>query len=236
MYNPKDITVVILAGGKGRRLAPYTTNFPKPLMPVGDKPILEVLLRRLQRQGFNNIVIATGHLEELIRAYFGDGRKFGISIAYSHEDSPRGTAGPLDPMRERLTGDFLLINGDTLCDISFGDMIAFHYNKKATATVALSRRTVDIDFGVVECNAQQEIVNWKEKPKIDYLVSTGIYFFSNSALATLPRNEFINLPDFLIRLQSAGQRVSGYEHTGYWLDIGRPDDYEKACEDITRLE
>jgi NDP-mannose synthase len=223
---------VILAGGKGRRLAPFTTNFPKPLMPVGERPILEILLERLNAEGLSDVIIATGHLEELIRAYFGDGRKWGIQIAYSREDEPLGTAGPLDLVRDELADTFLVVNGDTLSDIRFGDLIRHHVDSGAVATVALSRRTVFIDFGVVETDAEGRIVGWREKPSIDYLVSTGIYVFSPHALPLLPRGEFVNLPDFLFKLKGAGHRVSAYVHDGYWLDIGRPEDYERACRDI----
>lgn len=226
---------VILAGGKGRRLAPFTTNFPKPLMPVGERPILEILLERLRAEGLTDVMIATGHLEELVRAYFGNGEKWGIKIAYSREDKPLGTAGPLDLVRDELTDTFLLVNGDTLSDISFRDLIRHHVDNGSTATVALSRRNVFIDFGVVETDGDSRIVGWKEKPSIDYLVSTGIYVFSRHALSLLPRGEFINLPDFLFKLKDAGHRVSGYVHEGYWLDIGRPEDYEKACLDIEKL-
>lgn len=226
---------VILAGGKGRRLHPYTTNFPKPLMPVGDRPILEILLDRLKAHGLTDITIATGHLEELIRSFFGDGGKWGITVNYSREDQPLGTAGPLDLVRDQLTETFLLMNGDTLSDIDFGSLIRHHLDSSAMATVALSRRNVSIDFGVVEMDSGGAIAAWKEKPTIDYLVSTGIYVFRREAMAFLPHREFINLPDFLLKLKAAGHRVSGYEHKGYWLDIGRPEDYEKACVDVDKL-
>jgi NDP-sugar pyrophosphorylase family protein len=229
------IKVVILAGGKGRRLAPFTTNFPKPLMPVGERPILEILLERLKAEGLTDVIIATGHLEELIRAYFGDGGKWGLKITYSREDRPLGTAGPLDLIRDELADPFLLVNGDTLSDISYSDLIRHHADHGSTATVALSRRNVFIDFGVVETDGNSRIVGWREKPSVDYLVSTGIYVFSRQALSLLPRGEFINVPDFLLKLKAADHRVTGYVHEGYWLDIGRPEDYEKACLDIEKL-
>jgi NDP-sugar pyrophosphorylase family protein len=226
---------VILAGGKGQRLAPFTTNFPKPLMPVGERPILEILLERLKAEGLTDMIIATGHLEELIRAYFGDGSKWGLKIAYSREDKPLGTAGPLDLLRNELTDTFLLVNGDTLSDIRFRDLIRCHIENSSMATVALSRRKVFIDFGVVETDGDNRIVAWKEKPNIDFLVSTGIYVFSPQALSLLPPGESIDLPHFLVKLQAAGHRVSGYVHEGYWLDIGRPEDYREACRDAEKL-
>lgn len=231
----EHITTVILAGGRGRRLAPYTTNFPKPLMPVGDRPILEILLERLRGEGLTDVIIATGHLEELIRAYFGEGDRRGFTIAYSREHKPLGTAGPLDLVRDVLTDPFLLVNGDTLSDIRYRELIRYHSDNGSTATVALSRRKVFIDFGVVEIDEHSRIVGWKEKPSVDYLVSTGIYVFSRKALSLLPRGESVDLPDFLLRLRSAGRLVSAYVHDGYWLDIGRPEDYEKACRDLQEL-
>jgi NDP-sugar pyrophosphorylase family protein len=232
----EQLTAVVLAGGKGRRLAPFTTNFPKPLMPIGERPILEILLERLKADGLTDVIIATGHLEELIRAYFGDGGKWGLNIAYSREREPLGTAGPLDLIRDDLTDTFLLVNGDTLSDISFRELIRHHQESGSIATVALSRRNVFIDFGVVETDGDGRIVGWKEKPSIDYLVSTGIYVFNAKALDLLPSREFTNLPDFLLRLKAAGHRVSGYLHQGYWLDIGRPEDYERACQDLEKAE
>jgi NDP-mannose synthase len=227
--------VIILAGGKGRRLLPFTTNFPKPLMPVGERPILEILLLRLKADGLTDIVIATGHLEELIRAYFGDGQKFGVNITYSREDKPMGTAGPLDLVRDQLTDTFLLMNGDVLSDLHFTDLIRHHKERGAMASVALSKRNVFIDFGVVELDGKSSIVAWKEKPSIDYLVSTGIYCISGNAMDHLPKGVFTNLPDFLLMLKAAGHCVSGYVHEGYWLDIGRGEDYEKACEDVEKF-
>jgi NDP-sugar pyrophosphorylase family protein len=229
---------VILAGGKGRRLFPFTTNFPKPLMPVGERPILEILLERLKQDRVNDIIIATGHLEELVRAYFGDGAKWGLKICYSREDKPMGTAGPLDLVRADLTETFLLMNGDTLSDVSFRKLLERHEATSATATVALFQRNVFVDFGVVETvenDGAQQITGWKEKPTLTYLVSTGIYVLSPAALSFLPKGEFMNLPDLLLRIKDAGRRVLGYVHQGYWLDIGRPEDYEKACQDFGNL-
>jgi NDP-sugar pyrophosphorylase family protein len=231
MSSSGQAKVVILAGGKGRRLFPYTTNFPKPLMPVGDRPILEILLQQLKTEGLTDVIIATGYLEELIRAYFGDGKKLGMNISYSREDKPLGTAGPLDLVRDQLTDTFLLMNGDTLSNLSFSSLIEHHLAASAMATVGLFQRNVFIDFGVVETDEQSHIVAWKEKPTINYLVSTGIYALNRQALSFLAPDEFINLPDLLLRLKTAGNRVSGYLHEGYWLDIGRPEDYEKACRD-----
>lgn len=227
---------IILAGGKGTRLKPYTTNFPKPLMPVGDKPILEIVVHQLKDAGIDEIVITTGHMEELIRAFFKNGEKYGIKITYSKEDEPLGTAAPLNLIRDRLTkGTFLVMNGDVLSDIDYGHLITYHQERKkrhqSVATIALSERKVTIDFGVVSIAKDNLFYEWNEKPTINYMVSMGIYLFEPEALLSLPDKGFFNVPDFIIKLQKEGRAVSGYVHKGYWLDIGRPDDYEKACND-----
>jgi len=222
---------VILAGGKGSRLKPYTTNFPKPLMPIGDKPILEIVIRQLEKADFKNVIITTGHMGEMIRAFFLNGEKYGVNISYSMEDEPLGTAGPLNLIREQLTETFLLMNGDVLSDIDFDNMLAHHKKNRADATIALSKRKVNIDFGVVKLDELNLFSNWQEKPTIEYLVSTGIYLFEPEALKSLPPKGHFNLPDFIMNLHKDNIKVSGYIHQGYWLDIGRPDDYEKACSD-----
>ena len=220
----------ILAGGKGSRLLPYTTNFPKPLMPIKDKPILEIVIDRLRKADIKDITFGTGHLAELLQAFFGDGGKFGVKISYSREDEPLGTAGPLNLVRDKFTDTFLVMNGDILTDIDFHELVNYHKNEKSIATIALSKRTVDIDFGVVTLKNDNQFSEWKEKPIIEYLVSTGIYIFEPEALDVLPSEGFFNLPDFIIKL-AENNKVSGYIHHGYWLDIGRPGDYAKACED-----
>jgi len=221
----------ILAGGKGSRLLPYTTNFPKPLMPIKDKPILEIVIDRLRKAGIKDIIFGTGHLAELLQAFFGDGEKLGVKIRYSREDEPLGTAGPLNLVRDKFTDTFLVMNGDILTDIDFHELINYHKNEKSIATIALSKRTVDIDFGVVTLNNENQFSEWQEKPEIEYLVSTGIYIFEPEALHVLPSEGFFNLPDLIIKLAENNKKVTGYVHHGYWLDIGRASDYAKACED-----
>jgi NDP-sugar pyrophosphorylase family protein len=220
---------VILAGGKGRRLLPYTTNFPKPLMPVGERPILEIVLGQLHSFGVNDIIISTGHLEELIRVFFGNGEKFGLNISYCKEDEPLGTAGPLNLVKDRLDDTFLVMNGDVLSDVDIRKFIEHHRAQKNIATVLLSKRNVHIDFGVVEITEDNAFKSWNEKPTISYLVSTGIYLFEPEALQYMPEKGFFNLPDFIQAIDGAGKTVGCHVHEGYWLDIGRPEDYERAC-------
>jgi NDP-mannose synthase len=222
----------ILAGGKGKRLFPYTTNFPKPLMPVGDKPILEILLKQLKKHGFTEAILSTGHLEELIRAYFQDGSKLGIHLTYSKEEEPLGTAGPLRLVQEKFKDTFLVINGDVISDLDFNKFKEHHKKKRDIATIALSRRIVDIDYGVVRLKQDGTYDCWQEKPKIEYYVSTGIYLLEPEALCSLPKKGAITMPELIEKLRLENKNVSGYIHPGYWLDIGRPDDYEKACNEI----
>jgi NDP-sugar pyrophosphorylase family protein len=226
----------ILAGGKGKRLFPYTTNFPKPLMPVGEKPILEILLKQLKKNGFTEAILSTGHLEELIRAYFQDGSKFGIRLTYSKEEEPLGTAGPLRLVQDKLTETFLVINGDVISDLDFNMFREFHKQKQDIATIALSQRTVDIDYGVVQLKQDGTYDHWQEKPKIQYFVSTGIYLLEPEALHYLPKEGAFTMPELIEQLRQEHKNVSGYIHPGYWLDIGRPDDYEKACNEIGNIK
>ena len=226
---------VILAGGKGTRLKPYTTAFPKPLMPVGDKPILEIIVRQLKSQGFDEVIITVGHLAELIMTFFGDGSKFGIKIRYSREDKPLGTAGGLGLIKKALNETFLMMNGDVLTSLDFSDLVSYHKKNEAIATIALNKREVHIDFGVVELDRGNSIVGYTEKPKIEYLVSMGVYAFKPRVLEYIRPNEYLDFPDLIKKLISDGEIVNGYVYDGYWLDIGRPDDYERANREIEEI-
>jgi NDP-sugar pyrophosphorylase family protein len=223
---------VILAGGKGTRLRPYTRVFPKPLMPIVDKPILEIVIRQLQSHGFNELIMAVGHLAELIQLFFGDGSKYDVSIKYKNEKEPLGTAGPLGSMKDELKDTFLMLNGDLLTTLDFSDLINYHQKNNAIATIALKKRDIHIDFGVVDINDDNNIVNYTEKPDINYLVSMGIYAFDPKVLEYIKEDEYLDFPDLIKKLISKGEKVQGYLYDGYWLDIGRPDDYEKANDEI----
>jgi NDP-mannose synthase len=223
---------VILAGGKATRLRPYTTNFPKPLMPIGERPILEMVIERLKHFGITDIIISTGYLAEMIRVFFRDGSKLGVKITYSDEEQPLGTAGPLNLIKNQLDDTFILMNGDVLTDLDFETFISFHRKNKGDATIVLSNRKLMIDFGVIDIDDQNCFVSWKEKPTFDYLISTGIYAFEPKTLDVLPTAGSLDVPDFIKRLQKEHYKVLGYTHTGYWLDIGKPMDYEKACLDF----
>ncbi len=219
---------VILAGGKGRRLRPYSTVFPKPLMPLGDRPILEILIQQLAAQGVRDIYIAVGHLAELVTTFFGDGRKLGVRIEYVREDTPLGTAGALGLLDGTLKETFLLMMGDVLTDLRFQDLITYHRTQGAVATVSLAPRKVELDFGLVELDEGLGVVGWREKPTLEYLVSMGIYALEPSALSPLAVGVKCDFPDLVRELLEQGRRVQAYVHKGYWLDIGRPQDYEAA--------
>ncbi|WML67951.1 MAG: Bifunctional protein GlmU [Methanoregula sp. SKADARSKE-2] len=226
---------IILAGGKGRRLLPYTTVLPKPLMPIGDYSILEVILRQLKHYGFGRVTISTGYLHELIHAYLNSNKSLGLELSYSHEDSPLGTIGPLR-LLEKLDDTFLVMNGDILTDINYRNLIESHKKKKAVATVATYQRDVNIDFGVLEKGADQKIVAFKEKPTFHFDVSMGVYVFSKKILDYVPDGEPFGFDQLMYTLTGEKAAVYSYPHTGYWLDIGRPDDYARSIEEFERYK
>lgn len=226
---------VILAGGKGARLAPYTATFPKPLVPLGDMPILEVLIRRLARFDVVDVTLTVNHLASLLEAYFGSGERFGVRVAYSLEDEPLGTAGPL-ALVTGLDDTFFVMNGDLLTDLDYHAMLDAHRRSGALVTVGLYQRTHTVDFGVVEVDERGGISGYVEKPSFQYLVSMGVYVMEPSVLGFVMTGERLDLPELVNRLLEAGESVNTYLHTGYWLDIGRPDDYERAQADFPALK
>jgi len=223
----KDIRVVVLAGGKGTRLRPYTTVFPKPLMPIGEMPILEVVLRQLKSYGFEKITISVNHLADLIQTFFGDGSKLGLEISYCMEDKPLGTAGSLS-LVENITDTFMVMNGDLLTTIDYSAMVNKHINSDAVATIGVFPREIKIDFGVLELDQNEELVKYSEKPSLEYLVSMGVNVFNKSVLDFIPHAQYLDIPRLMMNLKNAGKKVLGYRSQCEWLDIGRPDDYEEA--------
>jgi NDP-sugar pyrophosphorylase family protein len=228
------VKAVILAGGKGTRLKPYTTILPKPLMPIGDMPILEILLRQMRRAGVVEAVLTVGHLAELLRLFFQDGRRLGLKISYSYEDAPLGTAGPLS-LVEGLDDTFLVANGDVLTTLPLGDLLVHHRARGAAATIAMHHRQVYIDLGVIQQNEDGRVTGYIEKPTYDFMVSMGIYVFEPRVLDYIPRNAYLDFPDLVKRLIAAGEVVTGFPFDGYWQDLGRADDYERAVEDFDRM-
>lgn len=225
---------VILAGGRGVRLRPYTTTIPKPLMPLGDEAILDAVLRQLARHGFEEAVLAVGYQAELIMAYVGDGARRGIPVRYAREDVPLGTAGALGTV-EGLTDPFLVMNGDVLADIDFGALRAAHDASGAVATVVGAPRDIRIDLGVLEADPEGWVTGYTEKPTYHFLASAGIYVLDPTVRSHIPRGQPFDLPDLVLALIAAGQKVRTHLHRGYWLDIGRHDDYERAQRDFDEL-
>lgn len=224
---------IVLAGGKGTRLAPYTTVFPKPLMPVGDMPVLEILLRQLAAAGFTKIHLAVGHLAELIQAFFGDGSRFGVELHYWFEDVPLGTAGPLAQIE--IAGETVLVmNGDLFTAVDYREVVERHVSSGAAATIGVLRRDVPIDFGVVHLDGDR-VVGFEEKPVLSYEVSMGIYVFGKEAIRLIPANERYDFPELLLSLLQRGLLVNAYQSRDFWLDIGRPEDYAFANAEFESL-
>lgn len=220
---------VILAGGKGTRLAPYTTIFPKPLVPIGDRPILEVIIRQLVRQGLGDIILSVGHLGELIEAYFQNGHRNipGLTLDYFREKQPLGTAGPL-AMIPGLEDTFLVMNGDILTTLDYQALIAHHRKTGAALTIAMHQKDVKIDLGVLETNEHGDLTTYREKPLYSFSVSMGVYVYEPHVLRYLPKGQYMDFPDLVKLLLQKGEKISGYASQDYWLDIGRREDYELA--------
>ena len=224
---------VILAGGKGVRLRPYTTALPKPLVPIGDQhAILEIVLRQLATAGFTSATIAIGHLGHIIRAYVGNGSQWGLRVGYSTEESPLGTMGPLLTMLDRLPENFLVMNGDILTDLDYGDVVRQHSASDAPLTVATYARKVAIDFGVLTTESGR-VVGFAEKPSMDYRVSMGVYGLSRDTLAGYTPGLPLGFDELMLDLLRSQNPPHTYEFDGYWLDIGRPDDYDRANAEFT---
>jgi len=225
---------VVLAGGKGTRLRPYTVVFPKPLMPLGDYPILEVIVRQLAAEGFRRITLAVNHQANLIKAFFGDGEQWNVRIDYSVESEPLSTIAPLC-LIEDLPETFLLMNGDVLTDLSVRRLYDEHVASGCAFTVAASWRTHRVDYGVLKIDAASTLVGFEEKPSMQYLVSMGVYVVDKSVLGIVPRGRPYGFDDLMGALVARRDRVNVRPHDGYWLDLGRPDDYAQAVEEFDRL-
>ncbi|MEV7391389.1 nucleotidyltransferase family protein [Streptomyces sp. NPDC091215] len=224
---------VILAGGKGVRLRPYTTALPKPLVPIGDQhAILEIVLRQLSTAGFTSVTLAIGHLGEIIRAYVGDGSQWGLAVDYATEGSPLGTMGPLLNLRHRLPETFLVMNGDILTDLDYADVLDRHRGSGAPLTIATYARQVHIDFGVLTTD-DGKVVAFTEKPSMDYRVSMGVYGLSRATLDDYTPGLPLGFDELVLDLLAAEAPPHAYEFDGYWLDIGRPDDYDRANAEFT---
>ena len=224
---------IILAGGKGARLKPYTTILPKPLMPIGDYPILEIIIKQLKYFGVEEVIFAVGYLKELLKAFFDDGQKWGIKIRYSVEEKPLGTAAPLKLIGD-LDDNFLVMNGDVLTNLNFQDFYDFHINSQAFCTISTFSKKVPIDLGVLKLGNNKELTDYIEKPVLDYQVSMGIYALNRKVLDYIPENTYLDFPSLMKILLNRQKKVIGFNFQGYWLDIGRPDDYTTAIDEFEK--
>ena len=225
------VDTVILAGGRGTRLQPYTTTIPKPLLPLGDVPVLEIIIRQLANAGVTRVILTLGHMAPLFTAFFGDGSRFGLAIEYRFEEQPLGTAGPMRDLGP-ISDPFIVMNGDTLTTLDYRELIESHLAAQAVATIATVRRHEHIDLGVIETEGGY-LSAYREKPTMDYLVSMGINVLSHRALQWIPPRGPFDMPDLFVALMEAGEKVHCSELDCYWQDIGRFDDFQKASQDFT---
>jgi len=222
--------VLILAGGKSSRLRPYTTVLPKPMLPVGDYPVLEIILRQLKAAGVTHVTLAVGYLGHIFQAFFQDGSRLGLSISYSFEEKPLGTAGPIALSLGELGEDFIVMNGDLLTTLNYGKLFQAHLDAKAAATIATYKREVKMDFGVIE-SSSSGLDRYIEKPVYNFDVSMGINVLNSKVISRfLKSGQYLDIPDLMIKLKEDGQVVHCHQQPCYWLDMGRMDDYQTASE------
>jgi NDP-sugar pyrophosphorylase family protein len=226
--------VVILAGGKGTRLRPYTNILPKPLLPVGERPVIEILIKQLHDCGFDRVTLALGHMAHLFKAVLGDGEKFGLKVEYAVEDSPLGTSGPLSKI-SGLDEPFLVCNGDVLTNFDFSGLMEFHRSREACMTIASHKRRVEIDYGVVR-RSGAELVRYVEKPSIDYEVSMGIYAFDPRILRYIPDDSHLDFPDLVRILMDNEEKVLIHTFDGIWFDLGRIEDFQRVQDELIDLK
>lgn len=220
---------IIMAGGKGSRLYPYSATLPKPLMPLGSMPVLELLLRQLRHAGVTEAIIAVNHLRHLIEAFFGDGARLGMHIEYSVEDTPLGTAGPMGAVLNRLGDNFLLLNGDLLTTLDFGRMMHAHADQAADVTIGVFERELNIDFGLIEVDSRMRMTDYIEKPRYKHLISMGVYVIRSAAVrGFVVPGQRLDMPQLVLAMMNAGQQVQCHRQDCLWLDIGRPEDFALA--------
>lgn len=222
---------VILAGGKGTRLRPYTISMPKPLVPIGETPILEIIIRKLAKAGFDHITITINHMADMIREYFGDGSKWKVRIDYSMEEKPLSTMGPLK-LINNLPENFLVMNGDVLTDLDIETFYNEHISNQNIFTISAFSREQLVDYGVLMSDESNQLVDFIEKPVQTYQVSMGIYMLNRRVLNYIPENEFFGFDHLMLSLIENREYATVRLHQGHWLDIGRPDDYEFACNSL----
>ncbi len=230
LLNPNEMPnrVILMVGGLGTRLRPLTENTPKPMLKVGDKPILETIVLNFKKYGFINITMCVNYKSHIIENYFGDGSVFGVNIDYIYEEERMGTAGALSLLSEKPNEAFFVMNGDLLTNINFDHLLSHHTSNNSFATMCLRKYEYDIPYGVVDIDNKENILSIKEKPQYNYYVNGGIYLIDPSALSYIPQGEFFDMPSLFEILLNDGKICSSYTIKEYWLDIGRLSDYEKA--------
>lgn len=222
---------IILAGGKGTRLKPYTTILPKPLMPISDMPILEIILRQLKASGFTSVILAVGYMSQIFESFFQNGERYGLAIKYSLEEKPLGTAGPIALALDQLQDNFLVMNGDLLTTLNYKNIYNSHLTTKSAATIAIHRRTVHVDYGVIDSSENGNLVGYREKPVFNFDVSMGINVINKaSILEFIKPGVYLDIPDLMTKLVANNKKVHCYREECQWLDIGRVDDYQNAVE------
>lgn len=217
-----------MAGGEGMRLRPLTNDIPKPMLPVGRKPLLHILIEKLKDAGLTNMIIATGYKDNIIKGYFQDGKMFGVNISYTYEEKRLGTAGPLTLLKDKLDSSFLVVNGDILTNFDFREIIEFHKKSNSELTVGVVNYQVNVPFGVVE-TLNGYITQIEEKPNLNFLVLAGIYVFTPPILNRIPDGVVYHIPQLLLELVREGREIKYFEIKDHWIDIGRHSDYEYVC-------
>lgn len=225
-----DLSAVIMAGGYGKRLWPLTENVPKPMLPVGDRPLLERTITQLQRAGITNVNLTTHYLPQCIVDHFGDGHRFGVSLEYSREDQPLGTAGGLRLLK-RSNAPTVVINGDVLTGVSFAEMLAYHRRHRAEMTVGVRKYEIQVPYGVVECD-DVRVKSLREKPSQAVFINAGIYLLEPDVIDSIPESVRFDMTDLIQLLISQNRTVVSFPIIEYWLDVGRHEDYQKAQNDV----
>ena len=224
---------VILAGGKGARLNPYTSVLPKPLVPVGEYSILEIIIKQLKKSGIDDLIVSTGHLAHLIESYFGNGKRFGVKIRYVKEDEPLGTAGAIGIIKG-LKKDFIVMNGDILTTLNYKKLFNFHLKKKGMATLGMTKRLIKDEYGVIRTNAKSELTDYIEKPTHSFHVSMGVNVLNIRCKDYIKKNESIGMPELFLRIKKSGEKVYCYENKDFWLDIGSVEDFHAAQHEFAK--
>ena len=220
-----------MAGGLGERLRPFTEVLPKPLLPLGDKSVIEILIGKMKESGVNEVILSIFYKSDLFEPYLGNGSKYGIKINYSKEEKLLGTAGPLANMKDILTEPFIVSNGDILTNIKFDELMKFHKENNADITIVTKSLPVPLNYGVIS-SVNNEVTNLEEKPVLNFEINAGIYALSPNMLDLLKTGEFIHMTELLKLAKVKGMRVMRYLLDGYWLDMGIIGDYERARNDI----